>query len=917
MPLYTVKNKSGTRKAVLIIDQLDALRWTSAHSSEAFPICQELIRQAMQLDGNLLVVVGCRTFDLEHDPQIKKWQQDQVFSCKVALMPLPEQTIRGVVERTGITFDSLTSRERQLLANVQNLTMWTEIVASGTTPRFSTVTQLSRQFWQSRREELAKRKIPTVEVEALLGKVTSYMERECRLDAPERLLEQHRQAADELQSLNVIQVADRKVSFCHQSYLDYQVAQKLLEDIDSGSASVLTWLGNKDRQSLFRREQLRLVLTRMRDEDLARFLRTMRELLFADGVRFHLKQVALQCLGQIDDPSQQERDLALELLRLPVWRDQVGDQILWGNAIWFETFDDCGEWRCALATNDQERISFTLQVLRSVAGKCGDRIARLLAPFVEAGGDWPRQCLFAMPIDPAEDTDSLFELRMRLTRHGTGHETLFLPQVARRHPGRFMRLLDTLIARRLEAGDQDGQRSAYDRLMDDSHQVERKDRLAFRAAGRAEPEQALLLLLPAAIRIAVSSGASRVFDRYGFRVIPIPLRECLVAGVASMLRQDPETFFCIIEVIPDSSPKCILAVVLEALFHGPGSIADRALEWLMDRPACLRAGERYQSSEWEPARRLIHRFSPRCTDDTYRRLESFVMGYHDEDERRSIVGRHDLVMSGELGHPNRHGQTQYHLLPALPRGRKSDNAQGLEGVLRRKFDSHREGMFDCYRSRGGYVTSPLRREGQQLSDAAWLDIIVKNPTARGFSAMRYYPDHCTESSPAHFAGDLATATRHDPPRFARLALRIPLDANPAYLNAILNSLAEGKPPQQLSEEEKKHWEPLSLEILEPVIARALERPDIQYVNALCRILRERNDLDWPASAIQAVIELALSEGPRDSSAIFRTNQDDQGPPRVDNLEQRAYQLPSGRGGGDHRGSPVVRYQPPADLAAGD
>ena len=149
-PALCLQAHSGTRKAVLILDQLDALRWTSAHSSEAFPICQELIRQAMQLDGNLLVVVGCRTFDLENDPQIKKWQQDQLFSRKVAIESLPEQTIREVVERAGITFDSLTQREKQLLANIQNLTMWTEIVASGTTPRFSTVTELSRHFWQSR-----------------------------------------------------------------------------------------------------------------------------------------------------------------------------------------------------------------------------------------------------------------------------------------------------------------------------------------------------------------------------------------------------------------------------------------------------------------------------------------------------------------------------------------------------------------------------------------------------------------------------------------------------------------------------------------------------------------------------------------------------------------------------------------------
>ena len=138
--------------------------------------------------------------------------------------------------------------------------------------------------------------------------------------------------------------------------------------------------------------------------------------------------------------------------------------------------------------------------------------------------------------------------------------------------------------------------------------------------GGRSPDWRCLLLLPATLRIVQASGASRAFSRYGFRVIPISVKECLVAAVAELLRQDADGFFRIIEVIDDSAPKGILAVVLEGLFHGPGSIADRAAcPWLIDRLACLRAGERSKISEWEPSRRLIHRFSRRCSDDTFRR----------------------------------------------------------------------------------------------------------------------------------------------------------------------------------------------------------------------------------------------------------------------------------------------------------
>ena len=161
-----LKHLAGERTSALIIDQLEPLRWTSAHSNEAFSICQEMIREAMQLGGNLLVVIGCRTFDLEHDPQIRKWEREQIFSRKVAVSPLPEAAIREVVDHRGVPFNSLAPREKQLLSNVQNLTMWAEIADSGETPRFSTVTELSRQFWRSRWDEIARRGVPAAEVEA-------------------------------------------------------------------------------------------------------------------------------------------------------------------------------------------------------------------------------------------------------------------------------------------------------------------------------------------------------------------------------------------------------------------------------------------------------------------------------------------------------------------------------------------------------------------------------------------------------------------------------------------------------------------------------------------------------------------------------------------------------------------------------
>ena len=70
-----IHNISQNEKAVIILDQLDALRWTQANSAEAITVCMELIRQVKFFneirDKKIIIVFVCRSYDLENDNNIK------------------------------------------------------------------------------------------------------------------------------------------------------------------------------------------------------------------------------------------------------------------------------------------------------------------------------------------------------------------------------------------------------------------------------------------------------------------------------------------------------------------------------------------------------------------------------------------------------------------------------------------------------------------------------------------------------------------------------------------------------------------------------------------------------------------------------------------------------------------------------
>ena len=68
---YCINAVAPNDSAVLILDQLDALRWTQAHSSDALMICTQVINEIRQLNKErkhpISLAFVCRTYDLNND----------------------------------------------------------------------------------------------------------------------------------------------------------------------------------------------------------------------------------------------------------------------------------------------------------------------------------------------------------------------------------------------------------------------------------------------------------------------------------------------------------------------------------------------------------------------------------------------------------------------------------------------------------------------------------------------------------------------------------------------------------------------------------------------------------------------------------------------------------------------------------
>jgi hypothetical protein len=878
-PVRCLAEMAGDRPAVLILDQLDAIRWTSRHSLNAFEVCKSLVREVRSLrslGAPISVVVACRTYDMQNDPEIKNWLASEKAKdgsvVEIGVEPLSNETVASVVESVGHDPTSLSARQAEILRSPQQLAMWVRIVQAGGGVEFQNRVQLMREFWLGRFREISERGVPESGVQEVLTAVIDFMEQNGRVSAPRTLVSNHA-AMSALCSAGILREAGGQVTFAHQSYLDHEIATRVVRAIHAAGSDIVEWLGPRERQSLFRREQLRQALCLLSEERPDQFVATIQPLLSSDGVRFHLKHLCLEMIGQIERPSEALVRYLLELAQLSDWREQVLGTAFIGNAAIIRTLVHDGVITAWLQSDD--RRPEALWLLRTVAEKIPDDVVQVLRPLAEESDEWRTQILGCLAWNAEDDSDAMFELRLNLARVGVFRDFISWKKLS---ANRVLRLLDAVMAScgpddfRERFGRTSGRRSRIEHWSDD-------DVTALVGAARNAPDDAWRMLSQHIVRLAPDTedadGGTSInrwldSDVHGVRRnmegMPHSLVRAAIEAGRVLAVGDGELFWRETEGLRGLASPVIRCLLIESYSALSDELADAAISWLIDAPENLRAGSGSNEPEWMPAARMLEALSSECSDETFDRAERTIIGYHEPDERAKAEYWLTTWKRGYFG--DYWGRAQHFLLPALSEARRSDEANALIGVLERKFEEYPPERFTRgLRSRGGFVGSTLPDDLLRLSDEAWLGII-SNPAITEDGDHRWRQvgdDHIEESSVRQFSRNLQSIAKRFPERFGRLALRFPAGAHASYRAAILDGLKQTK-PTDVPAEEQEQWRPAPVDLIEEVMRRFGDDADREYAIAFCWLMNNRAEDHWSPNAISRLTRYALDHpdpGPDD------------------------------------------------------
>lgn len=274
---YCLNAFSKEGNAVLILDQLDALRWTARNSKVSLATCLELIREIRNLnserENKISIIFVCRTYDLENDNGIKSLFDRELKSNtetwkRVEVNELMENEVEEIL---GSKYHSYPNKLRQLLKTPSNLYIWEQINNKEEYYQITSTYNLVDKWWRDLSEKCREADLSEDDLNKLKEKLVNLFTDMGNTVFSKRRVAGNERALRYLISQGMLIERSNKIFFVHQSFLDCFVADRMFIDYYN-NWDIKSIIGNKSQQNPTRRYQFQIFLQLLLEESEEDFL---------------------------------------------------------------------------------------------------------------------------------------------------------------------------------------------------------------------------------------------------------------------------------------------------------------------------------------------------------------------------------------------------------------------------------------------------------------------------------------------------------------------------------------------------------------------------------------------------------------------------------------------------------------------
>lgn len=840
--IHCIHSISKNERAVIILDQLDALRWTQTHSRDALLVCAQIIDQVEKLNlerkYKISVVLVCRTYDLENDNNIKsifKKTNDKMESIqwkKIQISELNEETVKEIV---GKRYEQLTKKLKEILKIPSNLYIWQQLDPNKEYRECSTTSHLVSEWWRQLSEKCFEFGLQEADLSETKKVIVEYLEKLGKTYVPLNILDVNRSCLEFLSSNAFLVIQNNKVSFAHQSILDCFFAENMLKRYYDGE-DIIDIIGSKDKQTPGKRYQVQMFMENLSELDSQDFINVGQKMFETKQIRYFVKFVFLEVLGQIDDLDENIQNFIVSNCENKMYETHLLNNVIFSRPKYIRLLRQHGildKW-----FNDPQKKDIVINLLVSMSPYYETEDIVFIEKYAFRSQEDANKFARCFLHDITQDTDELFEIRMRFySKYPKMADTYFdFKSMFKNCEMRAIRLLAFLLGNKLKSR---GHRiyQYEELLLNESSEILIKNGM-----------EVINLLLPYIPKskdkeLLYSDWSEIWFHKRGLERACIQI---IKKANAAIIATKPEAFWERYKEFMGKGYYLFNEIILDGLYRLPETFSDEAIKYLCsDFDSNIFDETSGNNDRLQLAKQILEKHSKSCSDNAFDLLEKTVLGYISPEAKDIYRSRISYNRNGKTVYWSFWGDLQKEILEVLPDNRLSNQAKDLIRVLRRKFP---EGTSFYKHSNGhsGWVSSPVA--GKKLNNKNWLEILTNAKLKeKGRFHWKEVPGGFIESSVEQFAISFHHAVSEEPERMINLVLSCKDKILAEYIDSLFSGVAFSKALDNVP-----------VELLERLILEYPYDYTSHRAGYICSIIEKRNTTKWSQRVLNILKDIAIN-----------------------------------------------------------
>ncbi len=842
-PVYCLYNIAAGKPCMLILDQLDALRWTSQHSSSALAVCKQLISEANNMnkhfDGHISLVFITRTFDLETDANLRNlFSNDENKTFRWSKEEISHFSAGDVINVIDENYNTLSHKLQNLLLTPSSLYIWTTLTDSSAARNITTPFELMEKWWEQILENCESTGISKSAVTSLRDTIVDKLEKRPDSKLPRQFFIDSQKELQAMISNGLLVENNNAVSFSHQSFLDHFAVSNMVTKIYDG-ASILEVTDNRDKQTPYMRYRLLRVLQILSDDE-DTLLGVCDDILRSEEVRYYFKCAVFEVMGQCENPGDALLEYAYGYFENPDWHSYVYNTVYLGHPAFVQNLNDHG--RYDWSANDG------LELLRSINTKAQDFVYGKISPFCFQTEEKDKELYLVLSHSCANDSPEILEFRLKLLHMypelwpWTWNTWDFSSGSANLIP-------------------------MLRQLIEDIDQV--KSELYIRESDRIGEfisqfyHEIISEILPVICEktmllnfrwpnYAYGENYSR-WKKSGYvNSTARDIVEMAKAALCEFAAKEPPEFMAFAKEFDGRNSVVYYEILAETVYSLGTAYSDFAVSWLCDDPQnhfliYTDNAEDYLSL----AKKMIKKFSPYCSKDNFSRLENLILNWSDPagemiaiyNQRREVnqTKRYKPVYYAFWGH------FQKTLLPFLDETRTSQETKQLIRVLERNEWIRTPYYKSSFQSDSSPIVSPVSEKADRIYDKTWLRIISTPESKMKNDSWKMINGIIVEANHREFSRAFSEQAKHQPERFAKLSLQFPDECYRGYINGVINAMYENNADTKVD-----------FQLTCDVVNRFMSDSDPDVTIQVLRLIGRRAEENWPDNILNFVCDAAIN-----------------------------------------------------------